>query len=225
MRGRFHHLRRRRGHRQVDPCGAAGGAASRSLGIDVVLTREPGGSPGAEIIRHVLLSGAAKPLGAEAEAILFAAARDDHVRNTIEPALARGAWVICDRFIEFHPRLSGYARPGRSAVDPGAGAGHRRRPQARPHLHPRRAGGGRACARPQAPRRAATPTASRRNRWHFTRSCARPIRCWHVPSPTRCVLIDATEPKDAVAERIWKTCERAASIRRRAPALLAGVAS
>ena len=62
-----------------------------ALGIDVVLTREPGGSPGAEIIRHVLLSGAAKPLGADAEAILFAAARDDHVRNTIEPALARGA--------------------------------------------------------------------------------------------------------------------------------------
>ncbi len=63
-------------------------------------TREPGGSPGAEIIRHVLLSGAAKPLGPSAEAILFAAARDDHVRTTIEPALARGHWVICDRFID-----------------------------------------------------------------------------------------------------------------------------
>src|SRR6516225_5085166 len=70
----------------------------RALGIGVVLTREPGGSPGAEIIRHVLLSGAAKPLGADAEAILFAAARDDHVRHTIEPALARGRWVVCDRF-------------------------------------------------------------------------------------------------------------------------------
>jgi dTMP kinase len=71
-----------------------------SLGIAVVLTREPGGSPGAEIIRHVLLSGAAKPLGPEAEAILFAAARDDHVRCTIEPALAAGKWVICDRFAD-----------------------------------------------------------------------------------------------------------------------------
>ncbi len=71
-----------------------------ALGIDVVLTREPGGSPGAEAIRHVLLSGVAKPLGVEAEALLFAAARDDHVRTTIEPALARGAWVICDRFID-----------------------------------------------------------------------------------------------------------------------------
>jgi len=70
----------------------------RALGIGVVLTREPGGSPGAEIIRHVLLSGAAKPLGGDAEAILFAAARDDHVCSTIEPALARSRWVVCDRF-------------------------------------------------------------------------------------------------------------------------------
>src|SRR5262245_61524619 len=69
-------------------------------GIDVLLTREPGGSPGAEAIRHVLLSGAAKPLGAHAEAILFAAARDDHVRQTIRPALDRGHWVVCDRFAD-----------------------------------------------------------------------------------------------------------------------------
>jgi dTMP kinase len=72
----------------------------KSLGHEVVLTREPGGSPGAEIIRHILLSGIAKPLGEETEAILFAAARDDHVRSTILPALAAGKWVICDRFID-----------------------------------------------------------------------------------------------------------------------------
>src|SRR6516165_7951824 len=72
----------------------------KTLGIDVILTREPGGSTGAEAIRHVLMLGAAKPLGAEAEALLFAAARDDHVRSTIEPALARAAWVICDRFMD-----------------------------------------------------------------------------------------------------------------------------
>src|SRR3954447_14462606 len=71
-----------------------------ALNIDVVKTREPGGSPGAEIIRHVLLSGAAKPLGPEAETMLFASARDDHLRTTIRPALARGAWVICDRFAD-----------------------------------------------------------------------------------------------------------------------------
>ncbi|HEY1980382.1 MAG TPA: dTMP kinase, partial [Xanthobacteraceae bacterium] len=71
-----------------------------ALGLAVQLTREPGGSPGAEIIRHVLLSGAAKPFGPEAEAMLFAAARDDHVRCTILPALEAGKWVICDRFID-----------------------------------------------------------------------------------------------------------------------------
>jgi dTMP kinase len=71
-----------------------------SLGLNVLLTREPGGSPGAEIIRHVILSGAAKPLGAEVEAMLFAAARSDHVRCAIEPALASGKWVVCDRFAD-----------------------------------------------------------------------------------------------------------------------------
>jgi len=71
-----------------------------SDGLEVVLTREPGGSPGAEAIRHVLLSGAAKPLGSHAEAILFAAARDDHVRELIRPALNRGRWVVSDRFAD-----------------------------------------------------------------------------------------------------------------------------
>ncbi len=71
-----------------------------ALGIATVLTREPGGSAGAEIIRYVLLSGGAKPLGPEVEAVLFAAARNDHVDHTIRPALDRGSWVICDRFLD-----------------------------------------------------------------------------------------------------------------------------
>jgi dTMP kinase len=69
-------------------------------GYDVMTTREPGGSPGAEAIRHVLLSGAGKPFGTDAEALLFAAARADHVASAIEPALAAGTWVLCDRFID-----------------------------------------------------------------------------------------------------------------------------
>jgi dTMP kinase len=76
------------------------GSRLESLGLEVQLTREPGGSPGAEIIRHVLLTGAARPLGAEVEAMLFAAARDDHVRCTILPALRAGKWVVCDRFAD-----------------------------------------------------------------------------------------------------------------------------
>lgn len=69
-------------------------------GHEVILTREPGGSPGAEAIRHLLLNGIAKPLGPEAETFMFAAARDDHVATMIRPALDRGAWVVCDRFID-----------------------------------------------------------------------------------------------------------------------------
>ena len=59
----------------------------KGLGIEVVLTREPGGSAGAEVIRHVILSGAAKPLGPDVEAVLFAAARADHLDQVIRPAL------------------------------------------------------------------------------------------------------------------------------------------
>lgn len=67
---------------------------------EVVLTREPGGSPGAEAVRHVILSGAAEPFGPSMEAILFAAARADHVDQVIRPAIGRGAVVLCDRFID-----------------------------------------------------------------------------------------------------------------------------
>jgi dTMP kinase len=74
--------------------------ALRERGIDVVLTREPGGSDGAEAIRDLLLSGTEERFGAEAEALLFAAARADHVRKTIRPALQAGQWVLCDRFID-----------------------------------------------------------------------------------------------------------------------------
>ena len=69
-----------------------------SFGLGVLLTRAPGGSLGAEIIRHVLLSGAAKPFGPEAEAMLFVVARDDHIKSAIQPALAAGKWVVCDQF-------------------------------------------------------------------------------------------------------------------------------
>jgi dTMP kinase len=72
----------------------------RALGLEVVATREPGGSPAAEAIRGIILSGRAKPLGALGEAYLFAAARIDHVAEIIAPALARGAFVLVDRFID-----------------------------------------------------------------------------------------------------------------------------
>lgn len=72
----------------------------RQAGHDVVTTREPGGSPRAEEIRGFLLAGKAKTHGAFAESLLFAAARIDHLRVLIEPALKRGAIVLCDRFAD-----------------------------------------------------------------------------------------------------------------------------
>ena len=66
--------------------------------LRAIVTREPGGSPGAEIIRHLVLSGMGKLLGPDAETLLFAAARDDHVRSVIQPTLNQGTWVLCDRF-------------------------------------------------------------------------------------------------------------------------------
>ena len=69
-------------------------------GHDVVLTREPGGSPGAEEIRRLVLEGDPDRWSAETEILLFTAARRDHLEKTIRPALARGAVVICDRFAD-----------------------------------------------------------------------------------------------------------------------------
>ena len=69
-------------------------------GVAVVTTREPGGSERAERIRNAVLSGGAKPLGRLAEALLFSAARRDHLEAKIRPALERGAFVLCDRFAD-----------------------------------------------------------------------------------------------------------------------------
>ena len=75
-------------------------AALAARGIDVVTTREPGGSPGAEAIRTLLMEGSDDRWNARSEALLFAAARADHVARTIRPAVERGAWVLCDRFVD-----------------------------------------------------------------------------------------------------------------------------
>ena len=74
--------------------------ALRERGLDVIVTREPGGSEGAERIRELLLRGSDDRWRPQAEALLFAAARADHVAKTILPALERGQWVLADRFID-----------------------------------------------------------------------------------------------------------------------------
>ena len=74
--------------------------ALRQSGAEVVVTREPGGTPGAEAIRNLLLATDGTDWNLPSEALLFAAARADHVAQLIRPAVARGAWVICDRFLD-----------------------------------------------------------------------------------------------------------------------------
>jgi dTMP kinase len=75
-------------------------AALVATGRKVQQTREPGGTPAAEAVRHLILSGRAKSMGPEGEAVLFAAARADHVEKVIRPALEREEWILCDRFAD-----------------------------------------------------------------------------------------------------------------------------
>ena len=175
----------------------------RALGIGVVLTREPGGSPGAEIIRHVLLSGAAKPLGADAEAILFAAARDDHVRHTIEPALARGSWVVCDRFIDstrVYQGTLGHLDPKLISALERLTVG-----ELRPDLTfildvPAEVGVARAGKR----RGDGAADRFEEESLAFHQELREAYRRLAVAEAGRCVVIDATAPKPEVADRIWR---------------------
>ncbi len=75
-------------------------ARRKNLGIEVVRTREPGGSPHAEALRKLILAGVARRFGPEGEALMFSAARIDHLDATIVPALERGQWVVSDRFAD-----------------------------------------------------------------------------------------------------------------------------
>jgi len=173
-------------------------------GIDVVLTREPGGSAGAEIIRHVLLSGAAKPLGPETEAILFAAARDDHVRSTIAPAIEAGKWVISDRFMDSTRVYQGVL----GQVDARLIRGLERVTVGDlvPDLTfimdvPVEVGMERA----QARRGEGKADRFEAENVEFHEKLRRTFAEFAKLEPQRCVLIDATQEKDAVHEMLWAT--------------------
>jgi dTMP kinase len=174
-----------------------------ALGIGVVLSREPGGSPGAEIIRHVLLSGAAKPLGPDAEAILFAAARDDHVRHTIEPALARGRWVVCDRFSDSTRVYQGMV--GKVDLKLIKGLERITLGELKPQLTfvldvPADVGIARANKR----RGEGEADRFEGEQPQFHDKLRDAFRTLALSEPDRCVLIDACEPRAEVAEQIWK---------------------
>ena len=173
-----------------------------SFGVGLLLTREPGGSPGAEIIRHILLSGAAKPFGPEAEAMLFAAAREDHINYAIAPALKAGKWVVCDRFadstrvyqgslgkidqrfIRALERVSvGDLKPDLTFVlDLPASLAMQRAAE-------RRSGG--------APDRFEAEDIA------FHEKLRGAYLTLALAEPERCVIIDASQSKEVVAKRIW----------------------
>lgn len=173
-------------------------------GVRAIVTREPGGSPGAEIIRHVLLSGIGKRLGAEAESLLFAAARDDHVLSVIEPALAQDIWVLCDRFADSTRVYQGHAGKVDSRlldamerVTIGA---------LKPDLTlildlPVEVGLERAARR----RSGETPDRFEAEDVSFHQTLRDGFRAIASREPERCVLIDATDTPDKIADRIWAT--------------------
>ena len=177
-------------------------ARLRALAIGVVVTREPGGSAGAEIMRHVLLSGAAKPLGPVAETLLFAAARDDHVRATIAPALAQGKWVVCDRFIDSTRVYQGAL----GEVDPKLIRALERMTVAEtmPDLTfvldlPPEIGLARAAQRRAGARADRFETEA----IGFHTRLRQAYRDIAAAEPQRCALIDADRPPDQVADDIW----------------------
>jgi dTMP kinase len=174
-----------------------------SHGVGVQITREPGGSPGAEIIRHVLLSGAAKPFGPEAEAMLFAAARDDHVQQTILPALNAGKWVICDRFADSTRVYQGVL----GAVDlrfikalerVSIGDLH---PDLTVVLDaPAELGTKRATGR----RRGLNPDRFEAENIDFHKKLRQAYLALAAAEKERCVVVDAAAPKKMVAKRVWE---------------------
>ena len=170
------------------------GERLEALGIEVVITREPGGSPGAEIIRHILLSGLAKPLGRGDRGDLVRGRARRSPAHHDPPGACRRQMGDLRPLHRFNARLSGRGRPCRSAADPQPRARHRRRRGARSHLHPRRAGNRRPRARQDAGAPAASPTVSRRKTSKFHEALRNAYRALAEREPKRCVIIDGRAP-------------------------------
>jgi dTMP kinase len=170
--------------------------------LRAIVTREPGGSPGAEIIRHLVLSGMGKLLGAEAETLLFAAARDDHVRTVIQPALNQGIWVLCDRFSDSTRAYQGSLGKVAPAV---LNAMERVTiGSLKPDLTfildvPVEIGMQRAAAR----RGSGAPDRFEAEDVKFHQQLRDAYRQIAADNPQRCVLIDANADAGAVAADIW----------------------
>ena len=170
--------------------------------LRTLVTREPGGSPGAEVIRHLLLSGMGKLLGPEAETLLFAAARDDHVHAVIKPALDQGIWVLCDRFFDSTRAYQGSL----GKVDPKVLNAIQRVTigDLKPDLTiildiPVEVGMQRAAAR----RGGGAPDRFEAEDVKFHEGLRDAYRQIAAAEPQRCVLIDANAAIGVVAARVW----------------------
>jgi dTMP kinase len=173
----------------------------RKAGIEAIGTREPGGSPGAEILRKALLSGGVARLGPAAEAILFAAARIDHIDKTIEPALAAGTFVVCDRFADSTRAYQG------ARLDPRFLRALERVTlgDVRPALTlildlPAADGLARAAARRGA---AEAPDRFEREDLEFHESLRAAFLAIAAAEPVRCAVIDAARAEEDVAHAIF----------------------
>ena len=192
-------------------------------GVEVVTTREPGGSERAERIRAALLAGGAKPLGRLAEALLFSAARHDHLEAKIRPALARGAFVLSDRFADSTRAYQGGG--GEEGLDPKLLAGLERLvvDATRPDLTlildvPVKIGLARAAVRRQS--RAEDVDRFEAEDMRFHERLREAFLAIAREEPQRCVVIDASAGPDAVEERVWAAVEArfAADLAAAAPA-------
>jgi dTMP kinase len=170
--------------------------------LHAIVTREPGGSPGAEIIRHLVLSGMGKLLGPDAETLLFAAARDDHVRTVIQPALTQGIWVLCDRFSDSTRVYQG----GLGKVSPAVVNAMERvtigdlKPDLTVILDvPAEVGMQRAAAR----RGTSAPDRFEAEDIQFHQNLRDAYRQIAAAEPQRCVLIDANADAATVAASVW----------------------
>jgi dTMP kinase len=179
------------------------GERLRAAGLEVVATREPGGSPGAEAIRELVLNGAADRWSAITETLLMYAARRDHIERVIEPALSRGSWVICDRFADStraYQGAGGGTEPALIAALEGKVLG-----ETRPDLTlifdiPPETGLQRAEARGGEMRFESKGLAFHQRLRESFLAIAR-------AEPGRCALIDATGGMDAVEAAVWITVQ------------------
>lgn len=179
-------------------------ARLKALGREVVTTREPGGSPGAESIRDLVLRGDADRWSPVTETLLMYAARRDHIERVIRPALDRGAWVVCDRFADSTRAYQGAA----GGTDPGLISALEQYivESTRPDLTlvfdlPAAVGLERAIARAGAEMRFESKGMA------FHERLREGFQAIAAAEPERCALIDATGTMDAVEAQVWAAVE------------------